>query len=35
MDSQRNAVTDSVRLRRFIQLWGSGTGNFGVALAGD
>lgn len=35
MELQRNAVTDSVRPRRFFRLRGSGTGNFGVALAGD
>lgn len=35
MELQRNALTDSVRRRRFVRLLRRVTGNFGVALAGD
>lgn len=35
MELQRNALTDSVRRRRFVRLLGKVTGNFGVALGGD
>lgn len=34
-DSQSHEVTDSVYIRRFIRIWGSQAGIFGIALAGD